>query len=162
MLTATRITMPGRPEQVRAARSRLEVGEGTRTDVAQADASRASAVAQLSAARAQELVSAATYRQVIGEDPGKLEAASAQTKLLPGNLGEAVSIAQAKHPAILASEFLVDAAGFNVKSFEGQLLPQITGSASVSRTGCSASTRAPAALTSCSSGSGSRRRPPRC
>jgi len=122
-------------EQVRAARSRLEVGEGTRTDVAQADASRASAVAQLSEARAQELVSAATYRQVIGEEPGKLDAASAQTKLLPGNVGEALSIAQAKHPAILASQFLVDAAGFSVKSFEGQLLPQITGSASVARTG---------------------------
>ena len=35
-------------EQARAARSRFEVGEGTRTDVAQADASRSSAVAQLS------------------------------------------------------------------------------------------------------------------
>ena len=34
-------------EQVRAARSRFEVGEGTRTDVAQAEASRSSAVAQL-------------------------------------------------------------------------------------------------------------------
>ena len=40
-------------EQVRAAHSRFEVGEGTRTDVAQADASRSAAVAQLAAARAQ-------------------------------------------------------------------------------------------------------------
>ena len=40
-------------EQVRAASSRFEVGEGTRTDVAQAEASRSAAVAQLSAARAQ-------------------------------------------------------------------------------------------------------------
>ena len=40
-------------EQVRAARSRFEVGEGTRTDVAQAEASRSAAVAQLAAARAQ-------------------------------------------------------------------------------------------------------------
>ena len=39
-------------EQVRAARSRFEVGEGTRTDVAQAEASRSAAVAQLAAARA--------------------------------------------------------------------------------------------------------------
>ncbi|WP_292579345.1 TolC family protein, partial [Mesorhizobium sp.] len=50
-------------EQARAARSRFEVGEGTRTDVAQADASRATAVAQLSAARATALASAATYHQ---------------------------------------------------------------------------------------------------
>jgi outer membrane protein len=56
-------------EQVRAARSRFEVGEGTRTDVAQAEASRSAAVAQLSAARAQALSSAATYRQIVGESP---------------------------------------------------------------------------------------------
>ena len=42
-------------EQLRAARSRFEVGEGTRTDVAQADASRATAQAQVSAAKAQAL-----------------------------------------------------------------------------------------------------------
>ena len=59
-------------EQVRAARSRFEVGEGTRTDVAQAEASRSSAVAQLAAARAQALASAATYHQIVGEEPGKL------------------------------------------------------------------------------------------
>jgi biotin carboxyl carrier protein len=40
-------------EQVRAAESRFEVGEGTRTDVAQAQAQHSAAQAQLSAARAQ-------------------------------------------------------------------------------------------------------------
>ena len=67
-------------EQARAARSRLEVGEGTRTDVAQADASRSTAVAQLSAARAQEQSSAAQYRSVIGDDPRDLRAAAPLAK----------------------------------------------------------------------------------
>ena len=49
-------------EQVRAAQSRFEVGEGTRTDVAQAQAGRSSAVAQLAVARAQALSSAAISR----------------------------------------------------------------------------------------------------
>jgi len=120
-------------EQSRAARSRLEVGEGTRTDVAQADASRSAAVARLAAARAQALASAATYRQVVGEEPGKLKAAGPLTKLMPKSLEGAHSIAQANHPAILAQEHLVDAAGFTVKSAEGTLLPQITGSASLAR-----------------------------
>ncbi len=40
-------------EQVRAARSRFEVGEGTRTDIAQAEASRPQAVVLLSEARAR-------------------------------------------------------------------------------------------------------------
>ncbi|MBA1139387.1 TolC family outer membrane protein [Mesorhizobium neociceri] len=120
-------------EQARAARSRFEVGEGTRTDVAQADASRSAAVAQLSAARAQALASAATYRQIVGDEPGKLKAASPLAKLLPRSLDAAIGIAATEHPAILATEHLVDAAGFAVKSQEGALLPQLTASAGVSR-----------------------------
>ncbi|MEO5756782.1 MAG: TolC family outer membrane protein [Mesorhizobium sp.] len=119
-------------EQARAARSRFEVGEGTRTDVAQADAQRASAVAQLSAARAQALASAATYHQIVGDEPGKLKGASPLGKLLPSNLGSAISIASAEHPAILATQHLVDAASFSVKSAEGALLPQLSANAGVS------------------------------
>ncbi|MHA6644555.1 TolC family outer membrane protein [Mesorhizobium sp. A623] len=120
-------------EQVRAARSRFEVGEGTRTDVAQADASRSSAIANLSAARAQALSSAAIYHQIVGEEPGKLKAASPVSKLLPSSLTSAIAIASNEHPAILATEHLVDAASFSVKSAEGALLPQLSASAGVSR-----------------------------
>jgi len=120
-------------EQSRAARSRLEVGEGTRTDVAQADASRSQAVARVSLARARALTSAATYRQIVGEDPGKLKAAAPLSKLLPKSVERAYALAEAHHPAILARQHLVDAAAFSVKSAEGQLLPQITGSAGLSR-----------------------------
>ncbi len=72
-------------EQVRAARSRFEVGEGTRTDVAQAEASRSSAVAQLAAARAQALSSAATYHQIVGEEPGKLTLAECRQRSAQGS-----------------------------------------------------------------------------
>ena len=119
-------------EQARAARSRFEVGEGTRTDVAQADASRASAVASLSAARAQALASAATYHQVVGDEPGKLKPASPLAKLLPSSLDSAIAIGSAEHPAILATQHLVDAAAFSVKSAEGALLPQLSASAGIS------------------------------
>ncbi len=120
-------------EQARAARSRFEVGEGTRTDVAQADASRSAAVAQLAAARAQAQVSEATYRQVIGDAPGRLAAGKALAKMLPKNLDAAIAIAAGDHPAIIATEHLVDAAAFTVKSNEGRLLPQVSASAGVSR-----------------------------
>lgn len=119
-------------EQARAARSRFEVGEGTRTDVAQADASRASAVASLSAARAQALASAATYHQVVGDEPGKLKPAAPLAKLLPSSLDSAIAIGSAEHPAILSTQHLVDAAAFSVKSAEGALLPQLTASAGIS------------------------------
>ena len=120
-------------EQARAARSRLEVGEGTRTDVAQADASRSAAVAKVSAARAQALSSAAVYRQIVGDEPGKLKAAAPLAKLLPSNMDAAIAIASNEHPAILATQHLVDAAGFSVKSAEGALLPRLSASAGVSR-----------------------------
>jgi outer membrane protein len=120
-------------EQARAARSRFEVGEGTRTDVAQADASRSAAVARVAAARAQAQSSAAIYRRIIGEEPGRLEAARPLARLLPPSLDQAISVASSRHPAIMATEHLVDAAGFTVKSAEGQLLPQVSASASVGR-----------------------------
>ena len=118
-------------EQVRASNSRLEVGEGTRTDVAQARASQQAAIAQLSAARAQVLASSATYMQIVGEQPGKLQAGSPLGKLLPRSVEDSFAIALREHPAIIASEHLVDAAGFVVKSSEGALLPRVTAGASV-------------------------------
>ncbi|MFC5038445.1 TolC family outer membrane protein [Tianweitania sediminis] len=120
-------------EQVRAANSRFEVGEGTRTDVAQADATRASAVAQLAAARAQALASAATYRQVVGDEPNGLQAASPVTKLLPATLDRSVDVALSQHPAIKSNLHVVDAQAFSVKSAEGALLPQLSAEAGVQR-----------------------------
>ena len=109
------------------------MGEGTRTDVAQADASRSPAVAQLAAARAQAEVSEATYRQVIGDDPGRLKAGQPLAKMLPKNIDQAIAIAAGDHPAIIATEHLVDAAAFTVKSTEGALLPQVSASAGLAR-----------------------------
>lgn len=118
-------------EQVRAARSRFEVGEGTRTDVAQADASRSAAVAQLASARAQTAASEAMYRQIVGENPGRLNGAG-PAKGLPGGIDKAFLVAAAEHPAILANKHLVDSSDFAVKSAEGALLPQLSARAGVS------------------------------
>jgi outer membrane protein len=120
-------------EQARAAGFRLEAGEGTLTDLAQANASRSAAIAKVAVARAQVTVSESVYKQVIGGTPGKLQAASPLAKLLPASLGKAYAVAEGNHPAILATQHLVDAAGFTVKSAEGQLLPQLSAQAGFSR-----------------------------
>ncbi|WP_420838259.1 TolC family outer membrane protein [Aquibium microcysteis] len=130
-------------EQVRAARSRFDVGEGTRTDVAQAEASRSAAVAQLSLARATAQASEATYRQIVGDAPGKLQPVSPLARLLPKSLGQAIELALVRHPAILATQHLVDAAGFSVNSAEGALLPGVTASAGLSRSFSDASPARP-------------------
>ncbi len=118
-------------EQVRAASSRFEVGEGTRTDVAQAQAQQAAAVAQLSAARAQVLASEAAYLQLVGDKPGRLDAAAPVAKLLPAGMDAALGVALGEHPAIKATLHMVDAASFQVKSREGSLLPQVSAQAGV-------------------------------
>ena len=120
-------------EQVRAAQSRFEVGEGTRTDVAQANAARATAVAQVADARAQLRSAEGTYRQVVGQDPGRLGPASPLARLLPKSFDQAVAIAAEGHPAILATEHLVDSAVYSVKVAEGALLPQLSAQATLSR-----------------------------
>jgi outer membrane protein len=119
-------------EQVRASNSRLEVGEGTRTDVAQARAQQAAAMAQLSAARAQVQSSEASYLQLVGDKPGRLDAAKSAAGILPKSLEQAQSIALSEHPAIIATQHLVDAAAFQVKQAEGGLLPQLNAQAGVS------------------------------
>jgi outer membrane protein len=120
-------------EQVRAANARFEVGEGTRTDVAQAQAGQSAAVAQLNAAEAQAKSSAATYRQIIGENPGKLNGGSGVGKLMPKSLDQALQYASSEHPAIVARLHAVDASQFGVKVAEGALLPTLGAEASVTR-----------------------------
>ncbi|WP_333825414.1 TolC family outer membrane protein [Pinisolibacter sp.] len=120
-------------EQVRAAKDRFGVGEGTQTDVAQATATYQLAISQLNAARAQLNASRAEFRQAVGKDPGKLTGADAIDKLLPKSMEGAVSAAQSENPSILAGSHNVDVATFNVKYLEGALLPQLGVQGSVSR-----------------------------
>lgn len=118
-------------EQLRSARSRFEVGEGTRTDVAQADAARQNAIALLASARAQTSTAEAIYRQLIGEAPASLQMPQPLKSLMPKNINVAFSTALADHPAIVAREHEVDAAGFGVKVNEGALLPSLSANAGV-------------------------------
>jgi outer membrane protein len=113
-------------EQVRAAQARFDVGEGTRTDVAQAQSQQALATALLNSALSQVASSEATYFQIVGDAPSDLQPGRALTGTLPRSVKEATTISQREHPAILATLFAVDAAAYEVKSNEGQLLPQLS------------------------------------
>jgi outer membrane protein len=119
-------------EQLRETRDRFTVGEVTRTDVAQAEASLAlgqgtalSAVATLQAAVAR-------YRQFIGDQPTSLAPVKPLVRPIPKTLPEAISISQIEHPAISGSLHGVDAAELQVKIAEGALYPTVGLSASVS------------------------------
>ncbi|MFD0917459.1 TolC family outer membrane protein [Pseudahrensia aquimaris] len=113
-------------EQVRSSQARLDVGEGTRTDLEQSRAQLSRAQAQLQAAQAQLQASRANYRQLTGREPTNLKWPSGPARLYPRSQSQGIAIAMAEHPAIRASQHLVDAQAFNVKVAEGALLPTVT------------------------------------
>jgi outer membrane protein len=118
-------------EQLRETRDRFTVGEVTRTDVAQAEASLAGAQATALSAVATLQAAGARYRQFIGDQPTSLAPVKPVARPLPKTLPEAVSISQVEHPAISGSLHGVDAAQLQVKIAEGALYPTIGLSASL-------------------------------
>jgi outer membrane protein len=112
-------------EQLNAANARLDVGEGTRTDVSQAQAELASAQALLVTAVAQVKQSEAVYVQIVGFTPKGIKQPSPASKALPKSLDQAVATGLREHPTISAAQYNVDAAGYGVKSAEGTMLPGV-------------------------------------
>ena len=111
-------------EQLRQTRDRFNVGEVTRTDVAQAEARLAGARSQVSAAEATLRASIGLYRQVIGVEPRQLAPGRPLDRYVPGSLDQAIGIGLKEHPQILASLHAVDVAELQVKVQEGALYPQ--------------------------------------
>jgi outer membrane protein len=110
-------------EQLRQTRDRFNVGEVTRTDVAQTEAQLAQGRATVLSAEAQYARSRASYRQFIGVEAGVLQPGSPVDRLTPKRLGEAVEIARARHPSVGVAMFGIDAAVLQVKINEGTLYP---------------------------------------
>ena len=113
-------------EQLRQTRDRFNVGEVTRTDVAQAESSLAAGRSQVLSAEATYTASIATYRQVIGSNPTRLSPGSPVDRFSPSNQNEAVAVAIATHPAVAAAQFNVDVAQQQVKVAESALYPTVT------------------------------------
>ncbi|HSI41031.1 MAG TPA: TolC family outer membrane protein [Xanthobacteraceae bacterium] len=120
-------------EELRAARDRFAVGEVTRTDVAQAEASVANAESQLAFAESNLNTARAAFVRVIGLQPTKLSPGQPVEKLLPRTLDGAIGGSMAQHPAIKAAQFSVDAALSNVKVAEGALAPTLSLNGQVSQ-----------------------------
>ncbi len=118
-------------EQLRQTRDRFNVGEVTRTDVAQSESSLATARSNYFTAQANLQTSIANYRQIIGVEPRRLEAARPIDPLLPPNVDSAVVVALAEHPSIQAAFHNVDAALLQVQINEGMLYPTLNAVANV-------------------------------
>ena len=118
-------------EQLRAAQDRFEVGEITRTDVAQAEARLAEARANLVVAQGDLAIARENYRAATGNYPGVLSAPPAPPRTA-ATLDAARSVALRTHPSIRQAQREVQAAELNVARARANMKPTIAAQAQLS------------------------------
>ncbi|MGD0846989.1 MAG: TolC family outer membrane protein [Bradyrhizobium sp.] len=112
-------------------RGRWELGELTRTDVAQAEAQLAAGKTQQLTAEANLTTTQSNFRRIIGDEPKQLAPGSPVDRFLPATLPGAVVLGLAQNPNVTASMFGIDVNYLQVKVNEGALLPTVTLQAAV-------------------------------
>ncbi len=118
--------------QLQATRDRFSVGEVTRTDVAQAEARLARAIADRIQAEGNLEVSRTNYERLVGAPPGIL-APPPPLPPPPESRAAAVDIALANNPNLFAAAFAAESAEAAVAAVEGELYPTINLSGALSR-----------------------------
>lgn len=109
---------------LRASRDRFEVGDLTRTDVAQSEARLSLARAQLQTAEANLIASRENYVRLVGAAPGTLEPPPPLPRL-PDTPDAAVAVALENNPTLVAARRTQDAAGYDVRVARAGRLPQV-------------------------------------
>ncbi|MEM9584984.1 MAG: TolC family outer membrane protein [Pseudomonadota bacterium] len=116
-------------QELRAARDRFEVGEVTRTDVAQAEARLAQARGALSEAQGNLAISKELYVATVGKRPGRLSAVPSIPNL-PASLDSARAMAERRHPLIAQAQHEITAGELNAARAKAAMRPTIGMSAS--------------------------------
>lgn len=111
--------------QLEESRARFDVGEITRTDVAQSEARLAAAQALRQSSIAQLASSRATYAALVGQNPGDLAPEPSLAYLLPGNVDDAFNVAEKFSPQIRAQEFAEVASRARVAGARAERLPRL-------------------------------------
>src|SRR3569623_1350081 len=114
-------------------RDRFNVGEVTRTDVAQSEAQLAAGKTQALTAEANLNTTRAAFRRFIGNEPSNLAPGSPVDRYLPGTLATAVSLSLVENPNVTAAMFGIDVNYLQVKINEGALLPTVTVQAGITQ-----------------------------
>ncbi len=110
-------------QELRAAQDRFEVGEVTRTDVAQAEARLAAARSEFAAAQGDLAQAVEEFRAAVGRRPGALQPPR-QLPNLSGDVDASAQIAVRSHPDILRAQREVSAAELNVLAADAAKKPR--------------------------------------
>ncbi|NCQ23195.1 MAG: transporter [Rhodobacteraceae bacterium CG17_big_fil_post_rev_8_21_14_2_50_63_15] len=111
-------------EELRAAQDRFEVGEVTRTDVAQAEAAVALAQSGLASAQGDLTRAIEEFREAVGRDPGALRTPG-DLAGLSGDVEAAKAVAVRRHPDILTAQHNVAAAELNILAANAVMRPSL-------------------------------------
>jgi outer membrane protein len=111
--------------QKEAAQDRFDVGEITRTDVAQADARLAGARSELVQAIGNLKVSAANYERVVGQKPGNVQYPG-QPSNFPETIDAALEMGMNNHPDVRSAQFQEESSKHSIRETSGRLLPTLT------------------------------------
>jgi outer membrane protein len=110
---------------LRASRDRFQVGDLTRTDVAQSEARLSIARSQLSNAQGNLVRARENYRRIIGSWPDHLDPPPPLPKL-PVDADQAVEIAVASSPAIASATASTQAARYDVSRARAARMPTVS------------------------------------
>ena len=110
---------------LQATRDRFEIGDLTRTDVAQSESRLALARGQTRSAEANLISARERYIQVVGKAPENL-ASPPPLIGLPGSADDAVEIALESNPDLLAARQRAKAAGYDTAATNARRLPQVS------------------------------------
>ena len=120
-------------QTLKQTRDRFNVGEVTRTDVAQSEAQLAAGKTQLLSAEATLTTTKANFRRIIGNEPEALAPGSPVDRYLPGTLPAAVDLTLIENPTVTAAMYGIDVGFLTVKVNEGALLPTVSLQTSVTQ-----------------------------
>src|SRR5712664_2072099 len=118
-------------QTLKQTRDRFNVGEVTRTDVAQSEAQLAAGKTQQLTAESNLNTTRSNFRRIIGNEPEALAPGSPVDRFLPATLPSAVELSLTENPNVTAAMFGFDVNYLQVKVNEGALLPTVSLVASV-------------------------------
>jgi outer membrane protein len=118
-------------QTLKQTRDRFNVGEVTRTDVAQSEAQLAAGKTQQLTAESNLVTTRSNFRRIIGNEPVALAPGSPVDRFLPPTLPGAIELSLIENPNVTAAMYGIDVNFLLVKVNEGALLPTVSLQAAV-------------------------------
>jgi TolC family type I secretion outer membrane protein len=120
-------------QQLADTNARFQVGEVTRTDVAQSESRLARSQSDLIAAEAQAANSRAAYQRVVGQMPGPQLMEAPLNGTVPVSEDQSVAMSIELAPQVIAAQHRVTSASYAIDNAFADLLPQVALVGTVSR-----------------------------